>query len=263
MASEGAPAIQSVDRAGRILLLIGSEPEPLSVTALAGRLGLAKSTVSRLLSSLAHHELVTYDPVARCYRLGPALLRLREAAFPELELVPVLRPVLQRLAERTGATVALAVLRGGLVHALEQAHGSRVLAGADVGGRGLPAHASASGKVLLASAPDGVREAVLAGGLPALTARSVTDPEVLRDELVRVARAGLAVERDELEEGLSSLAAPVRDLDDSAWAAVSASVPSHRLDPAREAALGAELSAAADLLSGQLREARIPRSLWA
>jgi DNA-binding IclR family transcriptional regulator len=240
--------IQSVDRAARVLLLLGEDSEPLGVSEMARRIGIHKSTVSRLLATLERHDLVSRDSESDLFRLGSAFFRLSEAVARDVALVPQARPILERLAEATDETVNLAVLRGREVFHLDQVECSRFIASTNWAGRAAPAHATSTGKVLLAFAPAPVLEAALASSLPRLTARTRTDPAELRRDLTEVRRLGYALVVGELEEGLTAISAPVFDAGGTCRAAISVSGPSFRLrGPRVREVVDANVAAARDL----------------
>jgi DNA-binding IclR family transcriptional regulator len=246
------PPVQSVGRALRLLLLLGEHSQPLSVTEMARESNVHKSTVSRLLATLEQSEFVSQDSKSELFRLGPALFRLSDAVASEIALVPLARPALERLAEKTGETVNLAVLRGREVFHLDQVECQRFIAATDWAGRTAPVHATSTGKVLLAFAPESVREAALSGKLVRLTERTRVDPDVLRSDLAEVRRLGHAVVVGELEEGLTAISAPVFDATGACRAAVSVSGPSFRIKRARVRDVAAETVRAARLVSEQL-----------
>ena len=108
----------------------------------------------------------------------------------------------------------------------------RVAAGSRIGGR-LPAHCTAVGKAIIAVSPPGVLDAVLAAGLARRTAFTITVPSVLRKQLARAARAGVAYEREESDLGVTCAASPVHRFGEQVVAAISVTGPVHRLDPER------------------------------
>jgi len=103
-------AVRSVDRAAALLLALGESQGEAGVTELARRLGLHKSTASRLLATLERRGLVEQDDESGKYRLGLVVIRLAERAERTLELRGLAMPELKRLARMTGESVSLAVL---------------------------------------------------------------------------------------------------------------------------------------------------------
>jgi DNA-binding IclR family transcriptional regulator len=218
--------IQSIDRAARVLLCLQGARH-LGLSEIAGELGLPPSTVHGIVSSLAVHGLVAREPNGTRYMLGPALVKLSSVYLDTHEVrVRALRWA-DELARRTGLAVRLGVELFDevmIIHHVAAPGGSQQMPET---GMAVQAHACALGKVLLANDPEQA-ERVMAAGLRAMTGDTVTDPADLREELVRVAAAGVAGELDESVIGEAGLAAPVADRSGTVVAALSVVVPSSR-----------------------------------
>lgn len=223
-------ATDGVDRVVTVLELLAEAPDGLRVTDVARALDVHKATASRLLATLSARRVLDRDPSGR-YRLGPAFLRFAASALTGLEMVSQARPDLEVLSRRTGETVNLAILDGTEVVYIDQVTGDHAIVAGNWVGRRSPVHCSSSGKVLLAFGEPAMRERVLDGPLEARASHTVTDPQRLRSLLEDVRRRGYARSVSELEDGLTTVAAPV-------WArgrlvaAVSVSGPSFRLPAA-------------------------------
>jgi IclR family acetate operon transcriptional repressor len=228
MGDTGRGGVRSVHRALRALELIAEEGE-LGVTDLGRGLGVHKATASRLAATLADGGLIERDPVSDRYRLGFGLIRLVGAAMASIDLVRTAHPVLEELADRTRETVNIGVLSGSGVVYVDQVSSAHLVASTNWVGRRTPLHASSSGKVLLAHMPEAERQPVLARPLEAVTPRTATDPAALLRQLEEVRARGYATIRDELEQGLNAVAAPVRQLSGEVVAALSVSGPSFRV----------------------------------
>jgi IclR family acetate operon transcriptional repressor len=218
-------SVQSVDRAIAILEILAREGAT-RVTDLASELEVHKSTASRLLGALEQGGLVEQTGDRGRYRLGVGVVRLAGAATAQLDLARESRPVCTRLAEEVGETINVAVARDGELVNISQVRGPHAISGQSWTGARTPVHATSSGKVLLAF-----------GALPMpaelrrYTPRTITDPRKLG--LEEIARRGWASTMEELEPGLNAVAAPIRNIDGTVVAAVSASGPSFRLTPER------------------------------
>jgi DNA-binding IclR family transcriptional regulator len=198
-APEKDGSVQSVDRAATILAYLAGAGE-LGVTELARRLGVHKSTASRLVATLEKWELVEQVEGRGKYRLGIGLVRLAGTAVAGLDVVEQARPVCRRLAQETGLTVNLAVLADTQALYLDQVAGTSALQSYNWVGQRIPLHATSNGKVLLSElSPGKVRD--LLGDLTAYTSRTIVDFGVLDAELARVRRDGYAMAIDELEDG--------------------------------------------------------------
>jgi IclR family acetate operon transcriptional repressor len=205
--------------------------------------GLAKSTASRLLQALERHRLV-HRVDDGGYEAGPLFVLYASRHEPSEELIHLARPTLEAISEATGETVNLAIVRGNTVVQVAQIDATFLLGTTNWVDVEVPPHCSALGKVFYA-----------AGDLPLprttmerRTARTITDPDVLRRELDKVRRQGYAKALGELEVGLDAIAAPVYDRLGKVVAAVGISGPSDRLNPERSQ-LGSLLTVHAHELS--------------
>jgi len=245
-------AVQSVDRALTILELLATDGA-LGVTEIAGMLAVHKSTASRLLATLEAHGLAEQVPDRGRYRLGVGVLRLAGATRARLDLVQESRPVTHLLAAELGETVNVVILAGRETLYLDQVSGTSALQIHNWVGARNPLHATANGRVLLAGLGPEERDVLLAelldpgGGLPRLTDRTVTAPDVLRSVLSEVADRGYAIARDELEIGLTAVAAPIRGVDGTVIASLSASGPTFRLTDRLPAVALAVVAAATEV----------------
>lgn len=220
----------SVERVAVALEALAASPEGVGVTGVADALAVHKATASRLLGTLAGCGLVERDPATRLYRLGPRLVSIAGGAVARLPIVSQARAQLEQLTALTSETSNLAVLDRFHVVYVDQITPSESVVMASWVGRRSPAHASSSGKVLLAFGDPRTREQLLARPLEALTERTVTDPVRLRATLDEVRRRGYARSIGELEDGLVTIAAPVLS-EGRAVAAVSCSGPTFRIAP--------------------------------
>jgi DNA-binding IclR family transcriptional regulator len=243
--------VQSVDRAVTILEILAREGEA-GVTRIAAELGVHKSTAFRLVSALENRDLVAQDSERGKYRLGLGLLRLAGATTERLDVVRAGRPICRDLAAEIGETVNLTVLSGFEVLYVDQVAGASVLQPRNWVGRRLPAHATSNGKALLAHLPPDRLAAHLDRPRERLTERTLTVRRDLEKELARVRERGYATAIDELEFGLTAIAAPVRGADGEVSATVSGSGPSFRLPPERIPAVAAAVCRAAEEISRRI-----------
>jgi IclR family acetate operon transcriptional repressor len=224
---------QAVERASALLGVIVESGAPRTFTSLVDELGLAKSTTSRLLHALERARLVHRDR-AGAFRPG-ALFSLHAARPSALhDLSELARPTMEHLSEVSHETVVLAVPRGGQVVQIDQVDSVYMLGAANWVGVDVPAHCTALGKVLLAH--DALPKPH--GPLERRTPHSPVDRAQLDHHLVEVRRRGFAVSLDELELGLSAVAAPVRTVDGVVAATISVSGPTSRINDFGITALG-------------------------
>ena len=203
--------LSSVTNALRVLKSFSTFEPSKRVTDLAESLGLSKSTVSRLLSTLAREGFVIKDDKSNEYKLGLSVLTLGGILTNNLDIHNEAAPVLNNLVNDTGETAHLAILDGIdtiYIHKEECNHPVRILTHL---GRRNPSYCTSSGKVLLAFHSNNLIEQVIDNGLTSHMHNSITDPNKLRDELKTIREEGYAVSTEELTEGTRSVAAPIRN----------------------------------------------------
>ena len=248
--AQAVSPVQSVDRAATILEILARTGE-VGVTELARELGVHKSTAFRLVAALERHHLVEQHIGRGKYRLGPGILRLAGATTSRLDIVQESRPVTRRLAQHTGETVNIAVLSDGAALYMDQVAGSSALQPHNWVGQRIPLHATSNGKVLLSAMdPAGIHHEVPA--LPSFTTNTITSIDVLLEELAEVRSRGYALAVDELEIGLTAVAAPVRNAHGEVQASLSVSGPTFRLDVRRVPRLAEAVMTAANEVSRRL-----------
>jgi IclR family KDG regulon transcriptional repressor len=253
VSTEGAAGLSSVRNAARLLKVFLTREESLGVSELARRLGLAKSSVHRLLTTLAAEGLIEQDPATGGYRLGIVVFELGEAVRVHLDLHAAAGPVLASLREQTGESSQVGVLDGTHVVYVDRLESSQSLRLFTETGRRVPVHCTSSGKVLLAHLEQAALDQLLDGlELPRLTPNTITDAAALVAELDKVRRRGWAEAVDEREIGIASVAAPVRGADGVVAAAVSIGAPAIRLGAARRRELGALVIEAGEAISRRL-----------
>lgn len=222
--------IQSVDRAVRILLALQGARR-LSLSDLAGQLGLPNSTVHGILQTLAAHGMVEQEAGSLRYMLGPAVLRLSSVYLDSLEFRSRTLKWSEELARRSGLAVRAGVLLLEdviVVHHEPRPDGSRQMPEV---GFVVPGHASALGKALLAFRPDEAARLLTASRLRSMTGETIVEPDALDGELAGVSRTGVATEHDEAVLGESGLGAPVFDATGLAVGAIGVVIPSSEWPP--------------------------------
>lgn len=228
MAKRPPRYVQSVNHALRVLSLFSPERPRWTVTQVAKGLELGKSTASRLLSTMAAEGFVTKDPQTGEYGLGLKAYEVGLSYLSGLSLRRVAMPILEELAFMVHETVYLGILgdRAGIY--IEKILSPLSLRVDSHIGLALPLHATALGKVLLASQPERYVTIVEAAGLPAFTRRTIANGRALRTELRLVRRQGFALDLEEFEDNLHCIGLPLRDHQGVVVAAFSVSGPAVR-----------------------------------
>ncbi|MDQ4490936.1 IclR family transcriptional regulator [Sinomonas sp. ASV486] len=231
-----ANGVHSVERVVQALEVLAEEGSA-AVGDMAERMGVHKSTASRILAALETHGFVQQSSRRGRYQLGVGLLRIASSIPRRLSLVHTARPVLEDLAQQFGETVNLAVLRSSFAVNVDQAMGAANVASFDWIGNLTPLHATSSGKVFLAYMPPAQRDQALREAPPEpLTSHTLTRDR-LEAELPEIVRLGYAATRGELEDGLNAIAAPVFGHTGDVIGSVSISGPAFRFDPEKDPGL--------------------------
>lgn len=239
--------VQSVERAFAILDAVVQRPA--GVTALADRVGLPKSTVARLLSSLEQVGAVErFD--GRRWRVGPSVEAFARTVPPERSLAALARPTLAGLVGSLGEDAGLALSDGYNVLYVDQVECDHPVQVRDWTGTRAPMHAVPSGLVLLADWPADAVDVYIAAGLAALTPQTIVDPDRLRARVDEARATGHAWGLQEFAEGIDSVAAPVRDARGNAVAAIHVHGPAYRFPPrGEEERVAQEVVASAAVIS--------------
>lgn len=230
--------MQSVDRAVAALDLLADLGEAGTVE-IADRLGVHKSSATRLLATLADHGLVAQDAAGGHWRLGTGLLRLAGAVTDRTGFSAAAQLLCDRVAAATGETANVAVLDDSYAVNVTQTVGSGLLSPHHYLGRRTPGHATSSGKLLLAHHPAAVT--AVARDLERFTDRTVTTPAALDAELTAVRDRGWATSDGEWEEHITAVAVPLRLPDGTLEAALTVTGPAHSLPASRFAGVAAQL----------------------
>ena len=241
--SQGTP---SIDRAAQVLVHVLETEEPPTVGGLSTRLGLPKSTASRLVGALERQGLIRRDGGGGQLVPGAVLQRYARRETGDAELVERASEALDRLAQASGETINVGVPSLGAVQLLGQRDSRHFLGSPNWVGRRVPAHGSALGKVFYAygvlPVPSGPLESLAPHTAP------IADELGLDEVLAK----GYAVAVEELEPGLWAVASAVRDGSGAVVAALSVSGPTVRLRRGLLARLGRLLVAEGRSLSAQL-----------
>ena len=242
--------VSSVRKALDLLTAFSPTTPEWSLSALARRLCLPKSTAHNLLRTLQMFDLVHQDPSRRVYRLGPRALELGLAFSLNSEVLAQARPVLRKLSSAVQETVKLGVLSSDevlIVAAVESTH--QLHTRGDMGTR-WPLHSTSLGKAILSVLPiEEARNLVQRRGTRQFTERTHRSWKELRNELEMIRSAGYARDLEENERGVRCIAAPIVDGLRGYVAAVSISGPRVRLEDDRFDELAREVKAAAKCIA--------------
>ncbi|MEJ2758885.1 MAG: IclR family transcriptional regulator [Anaerolineales bacterium] len=244
--------IQTVHNIARLLRCFTETEGELGVMQLSRMLDLHKSTVSRLLSSLHQEGFIDKNPFTGKYQLGLNLIHLASFVLDRLDLREVARPYLEKLAGLTQETINIAVLDRDMCLNIESIISPKPIQHAGRLGARYPLYCTSTGRVLLSALPLEKRELILNDSLNAYTDQTITDRHALEKILEEVKLQGYAIVHEEYQEGLSAVAAPIRDHTGEVVAAISISGPRYRFDSIEIEDIVSILSETANEISIQL-----------
>lgn len=229
----------------------GKEPV-LGITELARRVGLHKSSVSRIMATFEEVQFVERDAETGRFRIGMGLVALSAPALAGLRMDDLIRPFLQELALKAGETASFNVWDGSAAVCIDQERSLNPVAHFAPLGMRRPAHCTATGKVLLAHAAEADQRRTLEAPLSGFTPRTIVDPEALAAELEEIRRRGYALNAGEFGGEVGAVAAIVTAKDGKIAGAISLTVPLYRFDPQRHAELAELVVGTAAQLSRRL-----------
>lgn len=223
----GENGIQAVDRAFDIVESV-TELNGAGVSELARHVGLPKSTVHNHLNTLERAEYVVREDGE--YRTGLKFLQISESARLQHDLYQVARPEVDQVVEKTGEISALMTEEHGRGVFIYRNRGSEAARIDTCVGDRVPIHCTALGKAILAFLPGQRRREIIdRRGLPAVNHNTITDRDVLAQELETIRDEKIAYDDEERLNGLRSVAAPILDGSGSVIGSISIAGPTHRM----------------------------------
>lgn len=242
---DGGGSIQSVERAFEVLEILASKGVPLTISEIAAVTDRPPPSVHRLVRTLLLLGYVRQDP-SRRYALAPGLIRLGDGAARQYGTWA--NPILADLVELIGESANMAILDGAHALYVAQVSGRHSMRMFTEVGRRVPLHSTGVGKALLSQLPeDEVARILKLAGMPTITERTITDPDVLMQELAAGRVLGYMTDEGEQEVGVFCVAVPVPGA--PALTAISFSAPSPRLTPDVVRRAAAALRSAAPTLA--------------
>jgi DNA-binding IclR family transcriptional regulator len=217
--------IQVIARAAEMLRLLQAHPGGLNQAEIGERLGMARSTVSRILNALDDEGLVASRAARGRYRLGPEIARMANTV--RTSVVIDVHPFMEELSRELEETVDLSILDGDRATFLDQVVSPHRLRAISAVGESFPLHCCANGKALLANLPPEEQARAVPSRLARLTVNTITTPAALRKELERIRAEGIAYDREEQSEGICAVGAVLKGVSDE-MIAVSVPVPAQR-----------------------------------
>ena len=244
--------LSSVANSIRLTKAFSEHENEMGISMLATRLGLAKSTVHRLASTLVEYDILEQNRETGKYRLGLALFELGALVRRNMDTASQAQGEIHALAEATGETIQLAILDHLSVLYIRVRESRQAVRMSSGLGSRAPAHCTSVGKALLAYQPAETVNAVIENGLKRFTPNTITDAELLRQELATIRARGYAIDDEEIEEGLRCVAAPIRDHTGQVNSAISVAAPVQRMSKKNVQTTIPSVVAAANAISRRL-----------
>jgi DNA-binding IclR family transcriptional regulator len=200
----------TVGKALETLDLVAGLGRPARFTELLSLSPHPKATLYRFLQTLTNQGMLTYDEDRQSYSLGLRLVRMAHAAWKSASLAPVAEPILDELASEVGETIHLAQMENGQVLFVDKRRATALFETLAQTGRVAPAHCTGVGKAILAfMSPERLERAIKQQAFVTYTPASHASRESLLAEFEEIRTAGVAFDREEHEEGIISIAAPI------------------------------------------------------
>lgn len=246
-------SIRAVERALDVLSCFSSQTPELSMTQIAEKIGIHKSTVHRLLATLENRRFVDRDPATGLYRAGIRLLQLAYLTLEHNDLRQLAAPFLSKLREQFLETIDLGVLDGTEIVFIDVFESPlRVKLAAAIGQR-LPAFSTASGKAIFAFMPEEAVQQLLKRGISQYTDYTLQTEQAILESLRQTRALGFSLAEQEYEEGINALAAPIFSPRGNPIASTSVAGPAFRLTRERMLEIGPTLVATTQAISQELK----------
>ena len=244
--------IQSLDRALDVLEAL-SELGGMTLSQIASELDQSASTLYRVLTTLESRQIVEIEAATQTWQIGPATFRLGSNFLRREGLLERSRPVMRQLMESTGETANLGVERAGQVLFVSQVETHETIRAFFPPGTQAPMHSSGIGKALLGQFSEiRLKRHMRRHSLEGFTGQTITDENLLRQELDTIHKQGYSFDNEERTQGMRCVAAPVIDQYGEAVAGISVSGPANRMPLDTIASIAIKVIAAAANLSAQL-----------
>lgn len=245
--------VQTLERSLDVLEVLSQADEALGVTEIGNRVGLHKSTVHRILQTLAYRGYVEKEKDRDRYHLGIKIVELGIKFFDDLQIRKVAEPFLAELAKTFDEVVHLVLYDEGEIVYLDKMESSQVISMRSRVGRRALMHCTAVGKAILASLSETeVRHIMATKGMPKLTQKTIITIDDMLKELIEIKRTKIAKDDEENEMGIICLGTPVLDYSGRAIGGVSVSGPANRMEEKGLDKIGAELRKVGEEISAKL-----------
>jgi IclR family transcriptional regulator, KDG regulon repressor len=246
-------ATRSVDRALDILLCFSTNNPELSMTQIAEKTVMNKSTVHRLLATLEAKRFVERDPASGLYHPGNRLLQLSFLTLERNDLRSVAAPFIKSLNELYKETITLSILDDTDVVYIDVLESPQSVKMSARPGKRMPAYCTASGKAIMAYASEQMLEKIYAQGFVKYSEFTVIDPKIMQHVLELVRERGFGYSEEEYEDGINAVASPILDSKMKPLAAIAVAGPAYRLPVKRLLEIGPSVAEAARKITAEYK----------
>lgn len=244
--------VRAVERAMQILGSFDDEHPEQGVSEIAQAMGLHKATTHRIMTTLLNYGYLERTADGQKYRLGLAVAELGYKVIRRLDLRREALPYMTRLAQQFDEACDLSVFDHSAVFYVEVVQGHHTLTIAAAVGRRLPAHCTASGKIMLAFLPPDQCEASLSQPLASFTDKTITSRPELERQLASFRQQGYGFDDEEYEAGIRAVSAPILSRAGRAIAALGMPGPAGRMTLDRIPEIAGALKEAASEISRRM-----------
>ena len=221
--------VRAVERALQILDCFDDDHSEMGISEIAHVVGLHKATAYRIVTTLVNYGYLEWLPDSQHYKLGLELANLGYKVIRRMDLRREALPYMKKMVNEWDETCDLSIFDQGRAFYIEVLRGNHALTIAAAVGQRLPAHCTASGKLFLAYLPSDELDAILNQPMTAYTNKTITSPEVLRDQLKVICERGYSVDNEEYELGICAVAAPIFNRGGNVIAAIGGPSPVSRM----------------------------------
>jgi len=222
--------VQSVDRALSILELLGEYPGGTGLISISKELNLPKSTTHRLIQSLIAKNFVIQDTGNDRYRLSMKFVTLSSGLIENLDIRRIARPFIEELATKVNEVIHLCILDGHEVVYIDKVESNRTMRMYSQIGKRALLHCTGVGKMIMSGmSNEEIKVIATSSQLPKFTPTTITTEVSLLKEIEEIRKSGYSLDREEHEEGIYCIAAPIYDYTNNIIAAFSISGPSERV----------------------------------
>lgn len=253
MAKNKKHTVSSMTNALHLLNLFSVDNAEWSLTDLAVELDVGPSTIYRITNTLIHEGFLVRDPLTKNFRLGSQILPLGHLIISSYEICDLSPPILEKLVQNTGETVHLSIVDANQTIYIQKFECPNYVSVSTHVGKHNPVHCTSTGQIILAYQSNERINEVISSGLTPFTPYTITDSNKFRERLTKIRKQGFTFNIDEMDLGVSAIAAPVKSPSGKVEFSVSIAGPNSRINHNSAPLISKYVLQAADELSKKLK----------